>query len=138
MSIMLSSPVSMSYAIVITFFVVVLLQRNDYCLVECTAKKDMDKSNKYQWHVVCTRTEESSHGEIKCHGRLQHICLKHTCKCACTLQIAAEYCIYLYLLHILILHYSLQYMSLSPCVSVQCTHSSCIHVLMHVWRVKRA
>jgi len=32
--------------------------------VECTAKKDMDKSNKYQWHVVCTRTEESSHGEI--------------------------------------------------------------------------
>ena len=72
------------------FFVVVRLQRNDYCLVECTAKKDMDKSNKYQWHVVCTRTEESSHGEIKCHGRSQHICLKHTCKCACTLQIAAE------------------------------------------------
>ena len=67
-----------------------LLQRKDYCLVECTAKKDMDKSNKYQWHVVCTRTEESLHGEIKGHGRSQHICLKHTCKCACTLQIAAE------------------------------------------------
>ena len=43
----------------------ILLQRNDYCLVECTAKKDMDKSNKYQWHVVCTRTEESSHCEIE-------------------------------------------------------------------------
>ena len=41
--------------------------------MECTAKKDMDKSNKYQWHVVCTRTEESSHGEIKGHGRSQHI-----------------------------------------------------------------
>ena len=43
----------------------ILLQRNDYCLVECTAKKDMDKSNKYQWHVVCTRTEEGSYGEIE-------------------------------------------------------------------------
>ena len=53
----------------------ILLQRNDYCLVECTAKKDMDKSNKYQWHVVCTRTEESPHGEDMCHGRSQHMYL---------------------------------------------------------------
>ena len=44
MSITLSSPVSMSYAIVITFFVVVRLQRNDYCLVECTAKKIWTKA----------------------------------------------------------------------------------------------
>ena len=81
------------------------LQGNDYCSVECIRATSANG-------LWCT-PEEGSHGKVSCHGLIN--CLKH--RHAHTLQIAGEYCIYLYPI------LPLQYVYLSLRVP-QCTQSS--------------